>query len=279
MLKPDQAVVLRRYRMGRWETVPAKVIGETSVTLTVNGEVWLGLMCTPVDLEALAVGFIVNEGLLHDASEIASVRVCPTGDNVDVWLNHAVERPANWRRTSGCTGGMTSTDLQGSVLIPPLERPLTAENLLNFMGMLYESQSLYKEMGGVHTTALCNGQTIVLKAEDVGRHNTLDKLAGRMLLEHIEMNPLIVLTTGRISSEMLQKAARMGASVVASRTSPTSLSVQLAEHWNMTLIGYTRRDQFTIYAHPENIEMDQNAGYQLVLSEVSAVDDRSAADN
>ncbi|MGD0611228.1 MAG: formate dehydrogenase accessory sulfurtransferase FdhD [Anaerolineales bacterium] len=265
--------------MGRWETVPAKVIGETSVTLTVNGEVWLGLMCTPVDLEALAVGFIVNEGLLHDASEIASVRVCPTGDNVDVWLNHAVERPANWRRTSGCTGGMTSTDLQGSVLIPPLERPLTAENLLNFMGMLYESQSLYKEMGGVHTTALCNGQTIVLKAEDVGRHNTLDKLAGRMLLEHIEMNPLIVLTTGRISSEMLQKAARMGASVVASRTSPTSLSVQLAEHWNMTLIGYTRRDQFTIYAHPENIEMDQNAGYQLVLSEVSAVDDRSAADN
>ena len=279
MLKPDQAVVLRRYRMGRWETVPAKVIGETSVTLTVNGEVWLGLMCTPVDLEALAVGFIVNEGLLHDASEIASVRVCPTGDNVDVWLNHAVERPANWRRTSGCTGGMTSTDLQGSVLIPPLERPLTAENLLNFMGMLYESQSLYKEMGGVHTTALCNGQTIVLKAEDVGRHNTLDKLADRMLLEHIEMNPLIVLTTGRISSEMLQKAARMGASVVASRTSPTSLSVQLAEHWNMTLIGYTRRDQFTIYAHPENIEMDQNAGYQLVLSEVSAVDDRSAADN
>jgi len=255
MEKPDQAVVLRRFRLGGWETVPAKVIGEASVTLTVNGEIWLALMCTPVDLEELAVGFLVNEGLVQSREEIASVRVCPTGDNVDVWLNHAIERPTTWRRTSGCTGGMTSADLQSLFAAPPLHTPLSPDQLLHFMGMLYESQSLYKEMGGVHTSVLCDGRSVVLQAEDVGRHNTLDKLAGRMLLGGFHVTPLMVLTTGRISSEMLQKAARMGASLVASRTSPTSLSVRLADLWNMTLIGYARRDQFTVYAHPENISM------------------------
>lgn len=276
MVKPDQAVVLRRYRMGKWETVPAKVIGEASVTLTVNGETWLGLMCTPINLEALAVGFLVNEGLLHELDEIVSVRVCPTGDNVDVWLNHAVEKPMNWRRTSGCTGGMTSIELQNPFSLPAAEKPLNPQKLLSFMGMLYESQSLYKEMGGVHTSAICNGETIVLMTEDVGRHNTLDKLAGRMLLEQIRVNPLMVLTTGRISSEMLQKAARLGATIVASRTSPTSLSVQLAELWNITLIGYARRDQFTIYAHPENIELEPNGGYLSVMASANLIENRTA---
>src|SRR5271157_189071 len=276
MVKPDQAVVLRRYRMGKWETVPAKVIGEASVTLTVNGEPWLGLMCTPIDLEALAVGFLVNEGLLHELDEIVSVRVCPTGDNVDVWLNHAVEKPVNWRRTSGCTGGMTSIELQNPFSLPAAEKPLNPQKLLSFMGMLYETQSLYKEMGGVHTSAICNGETIVLMTEDVGRHNTLDKLAGRMLLEQIRVNPLMVLTTGRISSEMLQKAARLGATIVASRTSPTSLSVQLAELWNITLIGYARRNQFTIYAHPENIELGADGGYLSVLASANLIENRTA---
>lgn len=256
MAEPEQSIILRRYRMGGWETVPTRVIGETTVTLTVNGEIWLGLMCTPIDLEALAVGFIVNEGLLHTRDELVSVRVCPSGDNVDVWLTHVVERPTRWRRTSGCSGGMTSTSLDNRFSIPPLKRPLTPEKLLNLMGRLYESQSLYRETGGVHTSAICDEQSIRFLAEDIGRHNTFDKLAGRMLLEQTQITPPIVLTTGRISSEMLQKAARMGVAVVASRTSPTSLSVQLAESWNITLIGYARRDQFTIYAHPENIEME-----------------------
>jgi FdhD protein len=266
MDKPDQTVVLRRYRMSGWEAVPAKVINETSVTLTVNGETWLALMCTPVDLEELAVGFLVNEGLLRTQDEVASVRVCPAGDNVDIWLNHAIERPTNWKRTSGCTGGMTSADLQGLFSSPTLKHPLSPDQLLHFMGMLYESQSLYKEMGGVHTSVLCNGQAVVMQAEDIGRHNTLDKLAGRMFLKGFQVTPLMILTTGRISSEMLQKAARMGASLVASRTSPTSLSVRLAELWNITLIGYARRDQFTIYAHPENILTHPDAGSNLVLS-------------
>ena len=100
-----------RYHAGQWETLGSGVIVETPVTLTVNGRVWLTFMCTPTDLEALAVGFIYNEGIIKSKEEIELVKVCPSGDNVDIWLKNAVEQPEHWRRTSGCTGGITAAAL------------------------------------------------------------------------------------------------------------------------------------------------------------------------
>ena len=88
----------------------AETIVETPVSLTVNGEVWLTFMCTPVNLEAMAVGFLYNEGIIESMDEVEDVRVCEHGDNVDVWLNRSVEQPQSWRRTSGCTGGVTAVD-------------------------------------------------------------------------------------------------------------------------------------------------------------------------
>jgi FdhD protein len=130
---------------------------------------------------------------------------------------------------------------------------LPAERIGTLIELLSRAQDLYRKSGGVHISALSDGEKIIIATEDIGRHNTLDKLAGRCILEQI--NPLmrIILTTGRISSEMIQKAGRIGATFVISRTSPSSLSVQLAKEVGITLIGYARRDRFTIYAHPERI--------------------------
>ena len=100
-----------RYRAGKWETMGTGVIVETPVSLTVNGQVWLTFMCTPTDLEALAVGFLFNEGVIKSKEEIELVKVCPSSDNVDVWLKNPVEQPKQWRRTSGCTGGATAVAL------------------------------------------------------------------------------------------------------------------------------------------------------------------------
>ena len=100
------------YSNGTMTAVGSNVIVETSVALTINGEQWLSLLCTPIDLEVLAIGFLYNEGIITELSEVESVRVCPQGDNVDVWLAHAVEKPLNWTRTSGCSGGITGVVAQ-----------------------------------------------------------------------------------------------------------------------------------------------------------------------
>jgi FdhD protein len=100
---------------------------------------------------------------------------------------------------------------------------------------------------------LSDGQHILYQVEDIGRHNTLDKLAGRLLLESGVGSPKILLTTGRISSEMMTKAIRMGVEVVVSRTSPTTHSIQLAQAAGVTLIGYARRTEFLVYTHPERL--------------------------
>ena len=261
MIAANQPIEYIQVESDRWMKHEASIIVETPVSLTVNGEIWLSFMCTPIDLEALALGFLYNEGLVNALDEVASVHVCATGDNVDVWLHHPVEQPKRWRRTSGCTGGVTAVEEEAKK--EPLEdkQPdpapngtgLTPEQIGDLVELLFESQELYRQSGGVHTSALSDGQKILVVGEDIGRHNTLDKIAGQCLLSPVEMHRRILLTTGRISSEMIQKANRLGAAVVISRTSPSSLSIELAQRWGITLIGYARRNRFRVYTHPQRI--------------------------
>jgi FdhD protein len=255
MQPASKTINLDLYKSGRWEPVEGGVIVEQPVSLTVNGDVWLVFMCTPVAMEALALGFLFNEGVVKTMEDVASVRVCQNGENIDVWLHQSVEKPENWRRTSGCTGGLTSQDPTTSTQTAlKNEFHLPAESVRRLVTDLFDSQELYRQVGGVHTSALSTGYEVVVSAEDIGRHNTIDKLAGLCLMEKIPMNQRVLLSTGRISSEMLQKAARMRVPVVISRTSPSSLSVELADRWGITLIGYARKDRFSVYTHPERIQ-------------------------
>ena len=254
----NQAIRYHQFRAGHQESIEGGVIVEAPVSLTVNGEVWLTFMCTPCQLEAMAAGFLFNEGVIQSKAELLDIRVCASQDNVDVWLDHQVEKPTSWKRTSGCTGGITATDWQ---TMAPANLNKAHENgatidpqsVGRLVDKLFDSQDLYRKVGGVHTSALSDGEEIRVVAEDIGRHNSLDKLAGICLLSDIHLEKKVLITTGRISSEMMQKAARLGASVVISRTSPSSLSIELAQNWGITLIGYARRDRFNVYAHPERI--------------------------
>lgn len=255
MITPQKAIQYERYEFKKWEHHDAETIVETPVSLTVNGAVWLSFMCTPVQLEALAVGFLYNEGIIESMNEVADARVCEHGDNVDVWLNHAAEQPTSWRRTSGCTGGVTAVDLlaKPNVSFDRNSLRLSPEAIGRLVEMLFDSQALYRETGGVHTSALSDGEKVLLSAEDIGRHNTLDKIAGLCLMNNVKSESRILITTGRISSEMLQKAARLQVPVLISRTSPSSLSIEMAERYGITLIGYARRDRFNVYSRGERV--------------------------
>jgi len=265
MMSQDRPSQYLRYRLGKWETLDNGIIVESAVSLTVNGHAWLTLMCTPTDLEALAVGFLFNEGVIKNRDEIELVQVCATEDNIDVWLKHPVDQPKEWRRTSGCMGGKTSVTPDHA--LPELQDGLilTPSMIEHWIATLFDTQELYRQVGGVHTSILSDGERVIAFAEDVGRHNSLDKIAGHCLLENIQSARKIIVTTGRISSDMIQKAARIGASIVISRTSASSLSVHLAENWGITLIGYARRDQFVVYTHSERILNDS----ELVMESIA----------
>jgi FdhD protein len=226
---------------------------EKPVTLSLNGIDWLTFLCTPSDLEALATGFLYNESIIQAISEIESIHVCESGDIIEIWLNHSVEKPTILRRTSGCSGGVTQANVDNYPTISFSCKWISSEKLNNLTSLLYHSQSLYKISGGVHVTALSDGENLIIVSEDIGRHNSMDKLVGRYLLENIILNHKIILTTGRISSEMLQKAARFGAEAVISRTAATSLSIELAQQLGITLITYARHNQFKIITYPDRI--------------------------
>ncbi|CAG0937270.1 Sulfur carrier protein FdhD [Thermoflexales bacterium] len=240
-----------------WSTVEGEVIEEGFVSIFVNGEELATVMCSPREQDRFALGFLCNEGIIQSLDEVHAVHVCPSGACVDVWLTRwDFVRPTRLILTSGCGGGVTFDDL--SKAMEPLESTITItpQKLAALLIEMQQRATLYARSRGVHTAALADSEKLIVLTEDVGRHNTIDKLRGACLLEQIDPRDKILLCTGRISSEMINKAARMGCPIVASRTSPTSMSVQLARQWNMTLAGYVRREQMKVYAHPERLRSE-----------------------
>lgn len=257
MNKSSKSVHYVQVTAGKSSYIESEIAIEKAVNLSVNGQSWITFMCTPIYLDELAIGFLFNEGIIEDINDIASIRCCPSKDNIDIWLNHWVDLPKEWRRTSGCSGGLTSVVNTAEDENPSFSVnngiTYTPAQLHNLGAQLLESQEIYSLSGGVHASALSDGYNLSLIAEDIGRHNTIDKIAGMMIKNHISYPNRILLSTGRISSEMLQKSFRMNVKVIISRTSPTSLSIELAEIWGLTLIGYARRNSFRVYTHPERI--------------------------
>jgi len=229
------------------------VPAEEMIALHVNGQPLVSLMCTPTQLEELALGFVFNEGLIEELDEVAVLELCGGGRCVDVWLAHDIEPPKLRVITSGCSGGTTFEDVTRAHYRVESGMRVTPQQVAGLMQEFSRVTALYRRAGGVHGAALAEGEEVLCVAEDVGRHNALDKIAGACLRKGHSPKDRILLATGRISSEMVSKVARMGVPIVISRTSPTSLSIQLAQAWGITLIGYTRRRSFRVYAGAERV--------------------------
>ena len=235
---------------GSQQPIDGLIIDEGLLRIHVNGQELAALMCTPHQIELLALGWLRSEGIITQRGDVRLIQPCPSQSCVDVWLRDgSFELPRKPILTSGCGGGITFDDLSSRV--PPLisQRRVRPAEIIAGMQQLMAAATLYHTTRGVHTSALSDGQQIVAVAEDVGRHNTIDRLWGYCLHHDLDPSDHMLLATGRISSEMLNKAAKMGIPVVASHTSPTSLSVRLAEEWQILLIGYVRGHSFNCYAN------------------------------
>jgi FdhD protein len=249
----------RRFVGNAPETVDAGVIGEIRFSIFVEDRELVTLMCSPWQLRPLVVGFLYLEGLIDSVDEIEMLRVCLEDRLAEVRLVHGFpDVPPRKILTSGCTGGVSFgkylDDIEqfrvaaDSICVEP-------STLYELLRALYDNSHLYRESGGVHTSifAVAGSAEPRFVAEDIGRHNTLDKIQGMALLEEVPTHGGIILASGRISSEMLFKSAIMGVPIVGSRTSPTNLALAVAERLNITVCGYLRQGSMNVYTHAERV--------------------------
>ncbi len=239
---------------GTPQAIAGEVVSESLACISLNGREIATFMCSPHDLDRLALGFLYNEGLINSLDDVRHLRISPNRSCVDVWLHNTdVALPQRQIVTAGCGGGITFDDL--SQQHPPLTADIQASpaQLAELMRQMHLGAFLYQRARGIHTAALAEPDGILLQVEDIGRHNCLDKLCGAALQAGISTRGRIILSSGRISSEMLNKARRLEIPLICSRTSPTSLSVSLAAQWHITIVAYLRQDRMRIYTHPERV--------------------------
>lgn len=239
---------------GEATEIDGQVVDEVLACISVNGQEIATFMCSPNDLNLLALGFLYNEQFIGSIDDVRAIHTSQNDTCVDVWLHNVeFEIPERKIITAGCGGGITFADMSGQY--EPLEssRTATAEQIANLMRQMHLGAELYHKARGIHTAALANRDSLLLQVEDIGRHNCLDKLAGATLVEKLSSKDLILFSSGRISSEMINKARRLQTPIVCSRTSPTALSVALADAWNIAIVAYVRQNRMRVYTHPERI--------------------------
>ena len=224
-------------------TTALDAVEETPVWLEVNGQSAVTWMCTPNQLPELVVGWCFGEGYIDAKSDLLSMRPC--AKEPGFWVTVPEERYATVegqerRRVlaSGC--GAVTTILGSLSNVPrrttrPVVPDLTRTRLL--FKELFARGERYKETGGIHAAALTDGETLLVHAEDIGRHNAVDKVMGARILAGERPNDLILLVTGRISGELAFKAARAQVSVVATPSVPSSMAVEIAQAAGMILVG------------------------------------------
>jgi FdhD protein len=248
-----QDITCEKYVDGKWQQISLLVPTEMAFTIYVNNQELVTILCTRLKLNCLVLGYLLAEGIIVDMKDVASMRVCEDDALADVKLNRSdFVLPQKRILTSGCGGGVSLNSNMGA---PKIETDisLAPEQIFRLMRYMLESAELYNLTGGIHTSALCDDNAVIVVGEDIGRHNTLDKIMGECLLRKISTKNKILLTSGRISSEMTRKAAKMQVPVIASLTSPTQLAVTLARDLDITLVGYVREPHLTVYTRPDRL--------------------------
>lgn len=230
------------------------VIVEYPFTIFIDDEEIITLLCSPNSLKYLAIGFLHSEGFIEDYSAVDNIQIDEENGRAYVRLNvrKSFNEKLQGKRTitSGCGKGTVFYNVLDSFKSKKIknEVEIKSSDLVDLMRSFNKSSELFYSTGGVHACAICNEHGILYFEEDIGRHNALDKVLGRALVEDMDVSDKIILTSGRISSEMLIKAAKRGIPVVVSRSAPTSLAVNMARELNITLVGFVRGEKMNIYS-------------------------------
>lgn len=238
-----------------------EVASELPVSLVVNNEPLVTLLCTPAELVELAVGFLLSEGLIKKRSSIKSTQLSENPLTMKVEL---ADLPGDWEKmfekktiSSGCGRGVTFTNyrMQHERRIDATGPLMSVDDIRRLLREFRHISTLYLETGGVHSAALSDGKEILFFSEDIGRHNAVDKLIGKAFLRDVSVENKILLTSGRVTSEIMTKAGRNQFPILISRAAPSCMAVNYAEDIGITLIGFARGDKMNIYTWPNRISL------------------------
>ncbi|WP_088159620.1 formate dehydrogenase accessory sulfurtransferase FdhD [Achromobacter xylosoxidans] len=239
------------------------VAEETPVALEFNGISHATMLATPADLEDFAVGFALSEGIIDGVSDVRGIDLLPQCDGIVVQLEISTACEVRLKSRRRAMAGRTGCGLCGVETLPEVLRPVAPvtngspvriQSVLAAMRDMRARQALHDITGATHAAGWAGADgTVALVREDVGRHNALDKLIGALARQAMHAGDGIVVVSSRASFEMVQKTAAAGVAVLASVSAPTALAIRLANDANVSLLGFLRGDDATLYSHPQRI--------------------------
>ncbi|MFC1890067.1 formate dehydrogenase accessory sulfurtransferase FdhD [Thermodesulfobacteriota bacterium] len=247
------------YRDETFAEEETSVVREIPLAIFVCGHEIISLLTIPDDLENLAIGFLYLEGLIQGLEEVRSIELDETRGVVNVDMIHGEEAAEFLARkrtiTSGCGKGTTFHNVLDtfSCLRISSGQILNPNRIFALFDALNERSLLYRKTRCVHNVALCTNEEVLIFREDIGRHNALDKICGESLRKGLDTGDKVIVTTGRVTSEIVIKVGRMGIPIILSRSSPSSQALSLADSAGITIVGRIRRGKFTVFSHPERI--------------------------
>jgi FdhD protein len=253
---------IRRYTNDNWEEFEDLIVTEYPLTLYVNDREFATIVCTPDNLELLIIGFLASEGVIRAHSEIESILIDEAQGRAFVDLHQkSTLDPAMFskRRIASCCGkGRQSfyfhADAQTAKPISDTANlRLSPEQCYSLMKQLHNSASVHRQTGGVHQAALSDGRSLFAGFADIGRHNALDKLYGHCLKTHTATEDKVTVFSGRLASEVVLKAVKIGSPILLSKSAPTDLALQLAEELGLTAVGFLRGSGMNVYTHAHRI--------------------------
>jgi FdhD protein len=267
MVEPVRKAVRKVWRRNGVSEGVRAVPEETALAITYNGGTYAVMMGTPQDLCDFAYGFSLSEGVVADIGEIESFEAVEFDDGVELrmWLasDKAESISARRRQIAGPTGcGLCGIDsiteaVKPAAVVAP-GGSFSFDQIMTAMDALAPLQKINVETRAVHAAAFWTPeQGIVALREDVGRHNALDKLAGALAQAKVDTGKGMVLLTSRVSVEMVQKTAAIGAPLMVSVSAPTALAIRMAEAAGITLAAIARSDGFEVFTHPHRVTAGQ----------------------
>lgn len=245
--------IIKKYQNEEVDEVEDLVVCEYPLTIFLNDQEFITLLCSPKSLKNLSIGFLYSEGIIKSASDIDSI-------NIDEKMGYAYIKIGNVSKfakqlygkrviTTGCGKGSIFYNALDSLKCKQFKNNLDMDykKLVDIMKLFNKKSELFLETGGVHSVGLIDGDDILYFEEDIGRHNALDKIIGNCLIDNVNIEDKAIITSGRITSEIVLKCAKLGIGCIISRSAPTNLAIDTGKKLNIEIIGFARGNKLNVY--------------------------------